>query len=284
MIKKVWAVFLSPAGHTEKVVMTVATAAAEALGINSVNIYDWTLPEARQKRKRFTREDFVIVGTPTYAGRIPNKLMPYVRDNIKGEGTLGAAIVTYGNRSIDESLMELCLLMWGNGFSVIGAGGACAQHVFSKIMAAGRPDEADLNEAKAFGAELAARVMRYNEKTLDSSRVFSPDNTLGVPGHIPAAPYYTPLDKNGQPAKFLKAVPKLDLTKCNKCNICTHVCPMGNIKAEDIALIQGPCIKCQACVLKCPEDARYFDDPAMMSHIEMLEENFSAKRGENIWL
>ena len=135
MIKKVWAVFLSPSGPTEKVVMTVATAAAKALKINSVNIYDWTLPEAREKKLRFTNEDFVIVGTPTYAGRIPNKLMPYVRDNIKGEGTLGAAVVTYGNRSIDESLMELCLLMWGNGFNVVGGAGACTQHVFSKIMA-----------------------------------------------------------------------------------------------------------------------------------------------------
>jgi ferredoxin len=58
---------------------------------------------------------------------------------------------------------------------------------------------------------------------------------------------------------------------------------MGNISADDIAKISGPCIKCQACVLKCPNGARYFDDPVMMSHKEMLEENYGSRSGENMW-
>ena len=279
MINRVWACFFSPSGHTKKVVTAAAQAAADALGIDHADTYDWTLPAARETCPAFTKEALVFVATPTYAGRVPNKIMPYVRDILKGNGAYGAAIVTYGNRSIDESLMELGLLMEANGFAMVSAGAACCQHVFSKIMAAGRPDESDLAEARAFGENTAKKAADADA----ACQSLPPYESLETPGHNPVGPYYTPLTKEGQPAKFLKAIPKLDLSKCTHCNICTDICPMGNISSDDIEKIGGPCIKCQACVLKCPEGARYFDDPVMMSHKEMLEENYGKRHEENAW-
>ena len=279
MITRVWACYFSPSDHTKKVVTTAAQAAAEALGLDHMDIYDWTLPAAREACPAFTEKDLVFAGTPTYAGRVPNKIMPYIRDVLKGNGAYGAAIVTYGNRSFDESLMELGLLMEANGFVMVSAGAACCQHVFSKIMAAGRPDASDLDEARIFGQKSAKKATDAVGDGLN----LPPFESLGTPGHNPVGPYYTPLTKDGQPARFLKAVPKLDIEKCDHCNICAAVCPMGNISADDIAKISGPCIKCQACVLKCPNGARYFDDPVMMSHKEMLEENYGSRHGENAW-
>lgn len=279
MIKRVWACYFSPSDHTKKVVATAAQAAAKALDIDRIDVYDWTLPPAREASPAFTKEDLVFVGTPTYAGRVPNKIMPYVRDILKGNGAYGAAIVTYGNRSFDESLMELGLLMEADGFRMVSAGAACCQHVFSKIMAAGRPDAADLDEARLFGERTAKKAA---DAAADGQSL-PPYESLDTPGHNPVGPYYTPLTKEGQPAKFLKAVPKLDAERCDHCNICTTVCPMGNIHEDDIEKISGPCIKCQACVLKCPKSARYFDDPIMMSHKEMLEEHYGSHHGENAW-
>ncbi len=279
MIKRIWACYFSPSGHTKKVVYTAARSAAESLGLDYIYVYDWTLPDARKTCPAFAVGDLVFVGTPTYAGRVPNKIMPYVRDILKGNGAYGTAIVTYGNRSIDEALMELGLLMEANGFRMVSAGYACCQHVFSKIMAAGRPDENDLVQIHEFGVKTANKVSSINM----GGRRTASFESLGIPGHNPVGPYYTPLTEEGKPAKFLKATPKLDLTKCIHCNICTTVCPMQNISADDIEKISGPCIKCQACILKCPENARYFDDPIMMSHKAMLERNYGAKHGENGW-
>ena len=49
---------------------------------------------------------------------------------------------------------------------------------------------------------------------------------------------------------------------------------MGSVSAENPAEINGICIKCQACIRKCPKSAKYFDDPAFLSHVAMLEQNY----------
>ena len=52
---------------------------------------------------------------------------------------------------------------------------------------------------------------------------------------------------------------------------------MGSISAEDPAQVTGICIKCQACIKKCPVQAKYFDDPAFLSHVAMLEQNYTRR-------
>ena len=91
-------------------------------------------------------------------------------------------------------------------------------------------------------------------------------------------PYYVPQGEDGQPAQFLKAKPVTDAGKCTKCGICAKVCPMGSVSAQDFSEVPGICIKCQACVVKCPEGAKYFDAPGFLSHVRMLEQNFTARK------
>ena len=45
----------------------------------------------------------------------------------------------------------------------------------------------------------------------------------------------------------------------------------------------GLCIKCQACVRRCPTHAKYFEDADFLSHVAMLEQNFT-RRAENVIL
>ena len=64
----------------------------------------------------------MVLGVPVYAGRVPNLLLPYVRDKVKGSGTLAVPVVLYGNRNFDDGLMELRNVMFANGFCPVAAG------------------------------------------------------------------------------------------------------------------------------------------------------------------
>lgn len=268
-IERIWAVFFSPAKHTEKIVIAAAGAAAKELGLETLHFLDMTKPENRTEAAAFGKGDLVFMAAPTYAGRVPNKLMPFIRDKISGGGAFGAALVTFGGRSFDDSLMELSLLMKENGFSVVGGGAFVCQHAFASTLAAGRPGEADLAEAAQLGIKIARKAAEGNP----SSPVF--------PGNNPVGAYYTPKGTDGQPAVFLKAKPVTDEALCIGCGLCARRCPMGSIREEDNFAVTGICIKCQACILSCPTGAKYMADEAFLSHKQMLEEHFADGKWEN---
>ena len=84
-ITKVWAVYFSPTGNAKKVITTMAKKAAECLGV-PMEAFDFTLPENREGVTSFESEDLVFFSTPVYAGRIPNKMLPYVQSAFEGNG------------------------------------------------------------------------------------------------------------------------------------------------------------------------------------------------------
>ena len=210
----------------------------------------------------------MVCGTPTYAGRIPNKALPFVQELFEADGTPAVSVVTYGNRNFDSSLTELVEEMGKNGFRVLAAAAWTCRHVFSPLLAAGRPNEEDHAKMDAFAEECAARV-----QSAEAAAWAPPVVRDGEP----VAPYYVPKGVDGLPAKFLKAKPLTDMDKCTKCGICAKVCPLGSISFEDFSEVPGICIKCQACVVKCPEGAKYFEDAAFLSHVKMLEQNFTRR-------
>ena len=134
-MKRVCACYFSPCGNVEAVVSAVAAGAAEALGRPFEKI-DFTLPAAREGDIVFGPGDLVILGTPVYAGRVPNKLMPYIRDHIRGGGALCVPVVCFGNRAFDDALAELFLLAKDNGFSVLAAAAVVTEHSFAPALAA----------------------------------------------------------------------------------------------------------------------------------------------------
>lgn len=264
-MSKVYAVYFSPAENTGKMVEKAAGAAADVLGLEGFDVIDLRTPAVREQELEFGENDLVIMGTPTYAGRVPNKIMPFFRDMVKGGGAIGASLVTYGGRSFDDSLMELTLLMKENGFHVLGGGAVVCEHSFAGKLAAGRPDAADIEKAEELGRAVAAKwMMEYMDEP-------------NVPGNNPVGPYYVPKGMDGQPAVFLKAKPVTDAEKCSQCGLCAEKCPMGSIDASDCTQVNGICIKCQACIKACPAGAKYFDNEAFLSHKAMLEENFVGK-------
>lgn len=272
-ISCVKAVFYSATGTTKGVVTSIAEQAAAKLGV-PMESYDFSRPADRGEVQTYGASELVIFGTPVYAGRVPNKMLPFVKELFKGEGTLAVPVVTFGNRNFDNGLIELRNELENNGFHTIAGAGFAVSHVFSDKIAPGRPDEKDQEAISRFAEAVADKAAKLEE-------IPAP---IQVRGDDPVGPYYTPLGMDGKPAVFMKAKPKTVAEDCTDCKICAEACPMGSISYENPLEVPGICIKCQACVKKCPTHAKYFDDPAFLSHVEMLETNYTRRAEPEIFL
>ena len=104
-ITKVWALYYSATGTTDKAVNTIAEELAAQLTL-PIERLSFTRPAERTGTHLFTAEDLVVVGSPTYAGRLPNKIAPDFRSGLRGEGTPAVPVVLFGNRSYDNALAE----------------------------------------------------------------------------------------------------------------------------------------------------------------------------------
>lgn len=267
-VRQVTAVYFSPTGGTRRAALAVARGLAQGLGCPLVQ-RDLTRPDDRREEAAFGSGEAVVAAMPTYAGRLPNKIAPELERILSGQRTPVVAVSVYGGRSVGDALSELCGLLGRRGFLVKGAAAAAAQHAFTDRLASGRPDAQDEAELFSFGLRAAGQLLAEGE--VPPGRV----------GSDPPGPYYTPLQEDGAPAVFLKAKPFTNPAACLHCGRCASLCPMGSISREDPAQVPGICIKCQACVRGCPVGAKFFEDAQFLSHVRMLERDFSALRREN---
>lgn len=262
-VRQIHGLCYSATGVTEKVVRLLAETLEKDLSLPQAVFHGFRKPDERAADCAFGPGDLVVVGSPTYAGRMPNKIAPDFKARLRGNGALAVAVVTFGNRAYDSSLAELCALLEGNGFHVVAAGAFPGRHAFTDVLGEGRPDWDDQRGIREFAGQIAGKLRKLEE--------IPPP--VEVPGD-PEAPYYIPKGLDGEPVRFLKAKPQTDLGKCCNCGVCARTCPMGAIDPHNVAEVPGTCIKCQSCVRKCTHHAKYFDDPAFLSHVAMLEKNF----------
>ena len=270
--ERVWAVFWSATGNTRRTAEVIAGELAEALGCG-LETMDFTLPAARQSGLSFQPGDTVVFALPTYAGKLPNKLLPWLREQVAGNGALAVPVVTFGNRSFDNSLAELRDTLERDGFHTVAAAAFVGRHPFSDKLAPGRPGREDEAEMRAFARRAAGKIGGLTQLP----------PPVAVPGDG-EAPYYVPKGVDGQPARFLKARPRTDPDRCIGCGACARLCPMGAIDPGHPGEVPGTCIKCQRCVRSCPRGAKYFDDPAFLSHVSMLERNYTTPRENGVFL
>ena len=274
-IERIQVIYFSPTGTTERVARILSERLADRLQIpaNMLNFIDFTLPAAREIQYHFTSHDLIIAASPTYAGKLPNKIMPDWKSCLHGENTLVIPVVTFGNRSFDNALSELANILFNNNFNILAAAACVSRHAFTDQIGTDRPNRDDQRELNHFADQIAEKIKNNNINNILSQ----------IPGD-PDAPYYIPKDINHNPAKFLKAKPKTDLSKCSQCGVCARRCPMGAIDLQDISNITGICIKCQSCIRHCTRRAKYFDDPAFLSHVAMLEQNFRDPKQNQFFL
>lgn len=269
-MKKVWAVYFSATKTTEKVVCTIAGTLAWELGIDW-EARDFTLPAAREEAYQFQEDDLVVLGTPVYAGRVPNVLLPFLK-TVRGDHTPAIPVVVYGNRNFDDALAELRDILENQGFLCGAAAAFVGEHAFSRTLAAGRPDGEDLEMARQFAGKAAEKIRKGQF-----------EGHIEVPGRSPSPGYFRPQGPNGKPVDIRKVKP-LVTDDCDNCGFCAKVCPMGSICADNVREYQGICIKCGACIKGCHKNARYYDDPGFLFHRNDLEQRLTRRAKIGVWL
>lgn len=260
-ITEIHALYWSAAGHTRRIVHHICQFLSQSFMVPVIDT-DLTSFNRRQNNFEIPSTSFVVFGMPTYAGKLPNKIMPFIREHVHGNQTNVLAIVTFGNRNFDHALAELCFLLSENHFCIKGAAALVCEHAFSQKIATGHPDTKDFKQIDVFLGQVLKNIQSH--KTLSTP----------IPGD-PNAPYYIPKGIDGKPVNFLKAKPVTDTKLCNQCGLCAISCPMQSIDLQDPSQVPGICIKCQHCIQICPEHAKYFNDPDFLSHVQMLETNYT---------
>lgn len=183
--------------------------------------------------------DVLVAAVPVYAGRVPVMAADALR-RFRGDATPAVALCVYGNRAYDDALLELCDILSGQGFAVIAAGAFVARHSIFTQIAAGRPDEADMAAAAAFGDRCAAMLAA----TPAPCRLKAP----AVPG---SRPYREP--------GAIPIYPSGSRKKCDRCNLCVDLCPVHAIQPERPTRSDGSlCMSCGRCVEICPQHTRCF--------------------------
>ena len=100
MEQRVTALYFSPTHGTRAYVRAVAAAIP-----GEHREVDLTRPEERRKEYHFTENDLVILGVPVYYGRVPE--VEGLLDGLHGGNTPVILLAVYGNRLIDDALVEL---------------------------------------------------------------------------------------------------------------------------------------------------------------------------------
>lgn len=189
--------------------------------------------------------DTCVLALPCFAGLAPKFAMPRVAA-LPGEGAEAILLATFGNRAIEDMLLEMEQGMLRAGFYVRGAVVAATQHTFCPQIGAGRPNTDDRREIEHFGEILAAQKDRI-------------DSPLALPGNVPW--------REIAPAHFHPVVED----KCNRCGACVPACPVAAIPAgAPDQTDANVCMGCMQYVRVCPQHARQMSEQDRVAACRML--------------
>ena len=192
----------------------------------------WCERSAAKAASYSIKEDLCLVAVPSYGGRIPSVVTDMFR-NVKADGTKAILAAVFGNRAIDDTLLELQDVLEASGFVCIAGMEAVAEHSLMHQFGTGRPDQQDEKEL----LEFAAKILQNSET----------QRTPAFPGNRPYREY------GGVP---LKPVAN---GKCTSCGLYAKECPAGAIPLDNPKMTdKDKCISCMHCVAVCPKKARNY--------------------------
>ena len=208
--------YFSPCGGTK----TVADIINKACG--DVLMQEITTPSMDVELDANTLAFFCF---PVYGGRIPKPMYDRM-EQIKGNKTPCVHVAVYGNRAVDDALLEMQDLSDKHGFITVGGCEMIAPHSVDPTFAADRPDASDREKLVDF-------LKKLDEKQ-SLTEVKMPGNPDYKKKKVSDFPLYP------SPSK-----------ECIGCGICYKYCPAGAISAKRMKTNIRKCISCMRCVNMC---------------------------------
>ena len=255
-MSKLYEIYFSPTGGTARISKILAS----GLGAESEAVDLVKLVRGGGELPQFAAEDICLVSVPAFAGRVPMPCVQLLKE-LKGNGAKAVLNAVYGNRAIDDTLIELRDLMEEAGFVCAAAMETVAEHSMFRQFGAGRPDAEDEAELKAFAAQ-TAEILQKSEL----------NGRLMVPGTYPH-----------RERKPVSAIPSGG-ESCTGCGVCAEECPVHAIPKEDPASVDRTrCFGCMRCVFVCPSGARAIASEVREKMLPVMEANCSGRKTNKLY-
>ena len=253
---KIYEITFSATGRTQKVTDIISSVFE-----GDKTRVDISNPNFKDKIYEISQDSFCIVSVPVYNGRVPTPAVDNLK-NIKGNGATALLVAVYGNRAIDDCLLELKNILAEQGFKCKAAISAVAEHSMMPQFATNRPDDEDKKELIGFARKI--------KEKLDSNTL---SETINVPGKMPYA-------------KSPNLPIKMKVNKdCIKCGKCAKVCPVSAIPFDNPSCTdKSKCITCMRCISVCPKNARSLP-PVLLSIVSTVAKSqFKERKGNSLFL
>ena len=250
-----YSIHFSPTGGTKR----VADIFTQSFGGEWVSI---DLCDRHQdfSQYAFTAEDLCLISAPAYGGRAPAAAIARL-GQMHGNNTPVILNAVFGNRAIDDTLLELKETLSPLGFRCIGAMETVAEHSIVRQVATGRPNVDDRVQLADFAARLREKLAAGEDAEVE------------VPGNRPYRAFGgTPLKPVGN-----------DL--CTSCGLCAQECPVGAIPEDDLPGVdKALCISCLRCVRICPQNCRSVNPRPMAVTCAKLKAGCSEPKENKLYI
>lgn len=251
----VYTITFSPSGGVKAVADTLASGLAG--NVRRINLLDRKFDFASVC---LTAEDVCVAAVPAFGGRAPGVAMERL-GKLAGNGAVAIPVAVYGNRAIEDTLVELADTLEAAGFRICAGVSAVAEHSIMRQFATGRPDEADRQELKAFAEEIRARL----------------DDGEWEPPVLPGSRPYKEIHRIAMDVQARDG--------CIGCGVCADHCPVGAIPMQDPGQTDPEiCISCMGCVEVCPMGARGADPGLLKASIQRLSAVCEGRKPNELFL
>jgi len=224
---------------------------------------DLTDPHRDFSQIRPGKGDVCLFAIPVFEGRVPAVFLERICQ-VHAQDAPAVLVAVFGNRAVDDALLELEDALVERGFRPFAAVSAVAQHSLLPSVAAGRPDEEDAAELRAFSLRLKEALAA---------------GTYTVPVPVPGSRPYRIIG-GGSPT-----YPSYDAAACVKCMTCARGCPTEAISKDDPSQVdRARCIRCMRCVSACPTGAWHMDSGYQAAVLQRLEHLFQGRKENVLYL
>ena len=251
---KYYNIVFSPCGGTQKIANLIATNLTE--NVTEIDLSNPTFVDITLEK-----DSVAIIANPSYGGRVPPIVLEHLK-KIMANKAKAILVISFGNRAIDDTLLELYEETIKLGFIPVAALVAVSQHTLFTQFAVGRPDEDDSKELIEF-----TKVIKEKLEAKDFS-------------------FSNPIQGN-KPYKIFKGCPikPVASSKCINCLKCVTSCPAGAIAKETPRLTdKAKCISCMRCVTICPTHARHGNNLLLKIASSSMKKEFEGRKPNKLYI